>query len=171
MSYHVISCLVSSCHMFAPNPAAPYSSPKQTLLQAQRVVMPINGLMLGIHLMWLDVLHPTVPWVLLVLIKASQGSGFHQGTGTSSLSTCAICLGCHPHNMSGCSSTTLWDGSPAHCKQVDGARIVNPSGLSLCVKWQLQIQCASLFHGDGHECSGCGVKDHGAQRYPCTQKV
>jgi hypothetical protein len=103
--------------------------------------------------------------------SSHKTSGFRRGAGSPSLSACAICLGRHPHNVSACSSPTTWDGSAARCKRAEGARIVNPSGLSLCVKWQLKIQCTSLFHGDGHECSGCGAKDHGAQKCPRAEKA
>ncbi|TEB23453.1 hypothetical protein FA13DRAFT_1571991, partial [Coprinellus micaceus] len=49
-------------------------------------------------------------------------------------------------------------------------RLQDPNGKILCFDWQRAVGCKSTTHDSKHECSGCGEKDHGAQKCPRAQK-
>ncbi|KAJ7467401.1 hypothetical protein B0H11DRAFT_1732815, partial [Mycena galericulata] len=86
------------------------------------------------------------------------------------LSTCAVCLGRHRHNVAACKSTKLWNGStPARAKRNSGDRLVNSQGDAICLNWQ-RSSCDSN-HSSRHECSGCGSPNHGAQKCHLAQKL
>ena len=90
---------------------------------------------------------------------------------SSTLSACTICLGRHRHDIFTCASSTLWDKSTTHCYRNSDGCLVNPQGNILCSNWQRPNSCNSTTHYSRHECSGCGKKDHGAQRCPWGQKA
>ncbi|KAI0688272.1 hypothetical protein C8T65DRAFT_562868, partial [Cerioporus squamosus] len=83
---------------------------------------------------------------------------------------CAICLGRHPPSeVARCNAHRTWDGRSARCRRVNG-RIQTEDGRVLCTDWQRDRGCSSSSHGERHECSGCGHKDHGAHACPRAQK-
>ncbi|OAX36337.1 hypothetical protein K503DRAFT_653968, partial [Rhizopogon vinicolor AM-OR11-026] len=90
--------------------------------------------------------------------------------GPRGRSACAICLGRFAHKIAECNLPKLWDGSPTHSRRTQEGRLVNPQGLTLCTNWQRPGGCSSGSHDFLHECSGCGLKDHGAQSCPRGEK-
>ncbi|KAF8172747.1 hypothetical protein BJ912DRAFT_839910, partial [Pholiota molesta] len=78
---------------------------------------------------------------------------FGAGTSPDSPSACAICLGRHRHDISRCSSETLWDGNAARCKRNERGRLVNPEGIVICSDWQRPRSCSSESPHHIHECS------------------
>ncbi|KAG1778121.1 hypothetical protein EV702DRAFT_968650 [Suillus placidus] len=97
--------------------------------------------------------------------------GFSHSAGSRGRSACAICLGCFIHDIHHCNSNNLWDRSSSHCCQAQDGHIVNPQGLPLCYKWQCTQSCAAPNHEAFHGCSGCGSKDHGAQKCSRGEKA
>lgn len=97
-------------------------------------------------------------------IRRTSRDSFQSGAGSSGLSVCAICLGRNAHNVAHCRLRTFWSGSLARCTRNEQGRIVNPSGVVLCSDWQSPHGCTIKTHDSKHECSGCGGRDHGAQR-------
>lgn len=101
----------------------------------------------------------------------NRREGFSRGAGSRGRSACAVCLGRFAHDIRHCNASNLWDGSNAHCRRTQDGRIVNPQGLPLCYKWQRPESCAAPNHESSHECSGCGGKDHGAQKCSRVEKA
>lgn len=102
---------------------------------------------------------------------SSRNQSFRTGASQSNaLAACTLCLGRHRHDISACTATTLWDGSPARCRRNEKGRLVNPNGFVICNDWQRPNGCSETTHDSRHECSGCGKPDHGAQRCPRAQK-
>jgi hypothetical protein len=102
--------------------------------------------------------------------SSRHNQSFRSGASSTGLSACAVCLGRHPHDISKCSTGTLWDGSNSRCKRNEQKRLVNPEGLIICSDWQRPSGCTTSGHNHRHECSGCGKTSHGAQSCPRTQK-
>ena len=100
----------------------------------------------------------------------SKNSVFPFGTASQGLPVCALCLATDPHDTRKCRSETLWDGSKARCSKSDEGRLITPAGTTLCSDWNNRRGCSISTHEQRHECSGCGNKDHGAQRCPRAQK-
>lgn len=100
----------------------------------------------------------------------SKQPPFHTGAGPKGPTVCALCLGREACDMLKCQSSTLWDGSKARCRKNEQGRLVSPTGLVLCFDWNIRRGCTAQGHDDRHECSGCGNKDHGAQKCPRAQK-
>ena len=100
----------------------------------------------------------------------SKQSAFQSSTAFQGQPVCALCLATDQHDTRRCRSETLWDGSKARCKKSDEGRLITPSGTTLCSDWNNRRGCSSSAHDFRHECSGCGEKDHGAQRCPRAQK-
>jgi hypothetical protein len=100
----------------------------------------------------------------------SKYPSFQPSTAFQGQPVCAICLATDPHDSRKCRSETLWDGSKARCRKNDEGRLVTPAGTTLCSDWNSRRGCSSSTHEQRHECSGCGNKDHGAQRCPRAQK-
>jgi hypothetical protein len=100
----------------------------------------------------------------------SKHQAFQAGTASHGLPVCALCLATDSHDTRRCRSESLWDGSKARCKKSDEGRLITPSGTTLCSDWNNRRGCSSNAHELHHECSGCGSKDHGAQKCPRAQK-
>ena len=100
----------------------------------------------------------------------ARNAAFQSSTGFQGLSVCALCLATDPHDTRKCRSETLWDGSKARCRKGDEGRLITPAGTTLCSDWNNRRGCSSSMHEQRHECSGCGNKDHGAQKCPRAQK-
>lgn len=100
------------------------------------------------------------------------GQFFRKGAVTTSpLLACTLCLGRHPHNITRCDATALWDGTSLFCKWNDKGRLLHRDGNVLCSEWQLSRGCKSTTHLQAHLCSGCGSSNHGAQDCPRAQKA
>ena len=103
---------------------------------------------------------------------STRRADFQEGTAGRVYSTCAICLGCHPHKIVECNSTMLWDNSfpslATHSNKLltmwDGSKFV-------CTDWQCTSSCSTSRHDSRHFCSGCASPSHGAQEFPRAQKV
>ncbi|KAF8800487.1 hypothetical protein BYT27DRAFT_7200087 [Phlegmacium glaucopus] len=91
-------------------------------------------------------------------------------TAPQGQAVCALCLATDPHDTRKCHSETFWDGSKARCRKNDEGRLITPTGTTLCHDWNSRRGCTSNSHEQRQECSGCGNKDHGAQRCPRAQK-
>jgi hypothetical protein len=102
--------------------------------------------------------------------SSSKNSSFPAGTTSQGLPVCALCLATDSHDTRKCRSETLWDGSKARCRKTDEGRLVTPAGTTLCSDWNSRRGCTTTSHEQRHECSGCGNKDHGAQKCPRAQK-
>lgn len=113
---------------------------------------------------------PTAPKAKYDKPTSQRGQSFRNGASRKDLAACAICLGRQPHRVRDCNAEKTWDGARARCRRND-ARIINPSGLTLCCDWQREDGCRSSSHDERHECSGCGATDHGAQRCKRAQPV
>ena len=100
----------------------------------------------------------------------SKHQAFPASTASPGLPVCALCLATDSHDTRRCRSELLWDGSKARCKKSDEGRLISPAGTTLCSDWNNRRGCSSTVHELRHECSGCGGKDHGAQRCPRAQK-
>jgi hypothetical protein len=100
----------------------------------------------------------------------SKGQAFQPSTVYQGLPACALCLATKSHDTRMCRSDVLWDGSPARCQKSKEGRLVNPAGITLCSDWNSRRGCTSNGHEQRHECSGCGNKEHGAQKCPRAQK-
>src|SRR5271154_5244951 len=75
-----------------------------------------------------------------------------------------------PMTPGGAVPSLFWDGSKARCRKTDEGRLITPAGTTLCSDWNNRRGCSSSAHELRHECSGCGSKDHGAQKCPRAQK-
>jgi hypothetical protein len=95
---------------------------------------------------------------------------FQASTASHGLPVCALCLATDSHDTRRCRSESLLDGSKSRCKKSDKGRLITPSGTILCSDWNNRRGCSSSTHELRHECSGCGSKDHGAQKCPRAQK-
>ena len=100
----------------------------------------------------------------------SKSAAFQSSTASQGLPVCALCLATDPHDTRKCRSDTLWDGSKARCHKSDEGRLITPTGNTLCSDWNSRRGCTTTTHEQRHECSGCGNKDHGAQRCPRAQR-
>jgi hypothetical protein len=100
----------------------------------------------------------------------SKNAAFLSGTASQGLPVCALCLATDPHDTRKCRVEILWDGSKARCRKNEEGRLVSPTGTTLCSDWNNRRGCTNSSHEQRHECSGCGNKDHGAQRCPRAQK-
>lgn len=100
----------------------------------------------------------------------SKNSGFQPSTASQGQPVCALCLAIDPHDSRKCRSENLWDGSKARCRKNDEGRLITPAGTTLCSDWNSRRGCTTSTHEQRHECSGCGNKEHGAQRCPRAQK-
>ena len=100
----------------------------------------------------------------------SKNASFQPSTAFQGTPVCALCLATDPHDVRKCRSETLWDGSKARCRKSDEGRLITGAGNTLCSDWNSRRGCSSSTHEQRHECSGCGNKDHGAQRCPRAQK-
>ena len=100
----------------------------------------------------------------------SKNQGFQPSTAHQGLPVCALCLATDPHDTRKCRTDTLWDGSKARCHKSEEGRLINSAGTTLCSDWNSRRGCTSSTHEQRHECSGCGNKDHGAQKCPRAQK-
>ncbi|KAJ7677183.1 hypothetical protein B0H17DRAFT_885667, partial [Mycena rosella] len=79
---------------------------------------------------------------------------------------CAICLGIH-QAVSRCRLPQLWNGSPARCHRDERNRLTNRNGINICLDFQRSGGCCGRAGPNHtHECSGCGVPDHGAAGCP-----
>ena len=100
----------------------------------------------------------------------SKNPAFPYSTAPQGLPVCALCLATDPHDTRKCRVEVFWDGSKARCRKNDEGRLLNPAGITLCSDWNSRRGCTASTHEQRHECSGCGNKDHGAQRCPRAQK-
>ena len=100
----------------------------------------------------------------------SKNQGFQPSTAHQGLLVCALCLATDPHDTRKCRTDTLWDGSKARCHKSEEGRLINSAGTTLCSDWNSRRECTSSTHKQRHECSGCGNKDHGAQKCLRAQK-
>src|SRR5271155_472204 len=100
----------------------------------------------------------------------SKHQAFQASTGSQGHPVCALCLATDSHDTRRCRSESLWDGSKVRCKKSEEGRLITPSGTTLCSDWNSRRGCSSNAHETRHECSGCGSKDHGAQKCPRAQK-
>ena len=100
----------------------------------------------------------------------SKNPVFPASTAPQGLAVCALCLATDPHSTRKCRSESLWDGSKARCRKTEEGRLLTPAGTILCSDWNNRRGCTANSHEQRHECSGCGGKDHGAQKCPRAQK-
>jgi hypothetical protein len=100
----------------------------------------------------------------------SKQPSFQASTASQGQPVCALCLATDTHDTRRCRSETLWDGTKARCKKNDEGRLVTATGNTLCSDWNNRRGCSSGTHDVRHECSGCGSKDHGAQKCSRAQK-
>ena len=100
----------------------------------------------------------------------SKNSVFPSSTAFQGQPVCALCLATDSHDTRKCRSEILWDGSKARCRKNEEGRLITPAGTTLCSDWNNRRGCTASTHEHRHECSGCGNKDHGAQRCPRAQK-
>jgi hypothetical protein len=100
----------------------------------------------------------------------TKNSTFPSGAATQGQPVCALCLATEIHDTRKCRSETLWDGTKARCRKSEEGRLITPAGNILCSDWNNRRGCTSNSHEQRHECSGCGNKDHGAQKCPRAQK-
>src|ERR1700678_275393 len=100
----------------------------------------------------------------------SKNPAFQPSTAFQGHAACVLCLATDPHDTRKCRSKTLWDGSKARCRKNDEGRLISPAGTTLCSNWNNRRGCSSTMHEQRHKCSGCGNKDHGAQKCPRAQK-
>ena len=102
--------------------------------------------------------------------RSPSKSSFPSGASTQGHAVCTLCLAIDPHDTRKCRSEVLWDGSKARCRKNDEGRLITPVGMTLCSDWNNRRGCTSNTHEHCHKCSGCGNKDHRAQRCPQAQK-
>ena len=95
---------------------------------------------------------------------------FQPGAGSRSPPACTLCLRREACNLLKCQADLFWDGSKARCQKNDQGRLVSPLGQVLCFNWNTWRGCSAKGCKDRHKCSGCGNKDHGAQKRPWAQK-
>jgi hypothetical protein len=100
----------------------------------------------------------------------SKNASFPASTASQGLPVCALCLATDTHDTRKCRSETLWDGSKARCRKTDEGKLITPAGTTLCNDWNTRRGCTTNMHEHRHECSGCGNKDHGAQKCPQAQR-
>ena len=93
--------------------------------------------------------------------------GFQQGASGLAFPACAICLGCHKHNVRECCPDTLANGKYLTVSARNEGRLtLKDSDRSLCADWQSADGCSSKRHDERHLCSGCASPNHGAQVCP-----
>src|SRR6202522_1546292 len=95
---------------------------------------------------------------------------FRSGADSKGPPVCAVCLGRNICEIGKCRSENFWDGSKARCRKNEQGRLITPTGTILCHDWNTRRGCPSTVHGQRHECSGCGKRDHGAQNCARAQK-
>lgn len=98
-------------------------------------------------------------------------ASFPRGAHATGPIVCAICLGRREHIVSKCTAPVLWNGAPSRCRRSSRGQILNPLGFEICLDWQRSKGCSSRKHPEKHECSGCGLADHGASTCPIAEKI
>ena len=97
-------------------------------------------------------------------VRAIEQRSYTNPHGERVRSVCIICLSQREHNVARCNSTTLASGGLAHCSRNELGRVVNnETGVEICRNFNIG-RCSSKGPGHVHECSGCGSKDHNAQK-------
>src|SRR5271168_2198827 len=112
--------------------------------------------------------HTTKP--VLRSIPHPDSPFFRLGADSKGPPVCAICLGRNICEIGKCRSENFWDGSKVRCQKNEQGRLITPTGTILCHDWNTRRGCPSTVHGQRHECSGCGKRDHGAQNCARAQK-
>ena len=116
--------------------------------------------------------HPPSPYSCShsLLPTLSKQPPFQPSAGSKSPTVCALCLGQETCDILKCQSSTFWDGSKARCQKNNQGWLISLTGLILCFDWNIRQGCKAQGHNNQHKCSGCGNKDHRAQKCPWAQK-